>query len=166
MPISTFRLRKATDADIGFLTHVLLISNQERYGKHPGWDADDFCRAMTDDTSAQIAGNVPDSMTYVITHDDADVGRLRLVTTTAVIEIAGLQVLPKHQNRGLGTAVINFVLERAARSGIPVELEVESDNPDARRLYERLGFSGVGEPAGGRQKMVCRTDSGATRNRV
>jgi ribosomal protein S18 acetylase RimI-like enzyme len=159
-PTSPFGLRNATAADINFLTHVLLVTNQDRYREHPGWDAEEFCRAMADDAANQIAGNVAGSTTYVITRADTDVGRLRLVTTTATIEIAGLQILPEHQNRGIGTAVINSVLERATRAGIPVDLEVESDNPGARRLYERLGFRAVGDPAENRQRMLHQLESG------
>jgi ribosomal protein S18 acetylase RimI-like enzyme len=34
---------------------------------------------------------------------------------------------------------------QAAAAGIPLDLAVEKDNPDARRLYERLGFVHAGE---------------------
>ena len=51
-----------------------------------------------------------------------------------------LQVLPKLQSRGLGTAVVQNVIDQGAGRGLPVTLSVVPANPRARRLYERLGF--------------------------
>jgi RimJ/RimL family protein N-acetyltransferase len=48
------------------------------------------------------------------------------------------------QRQGIGTSVIQQVLDEARRSGKPVALQVLKVNP-ARRLYERLGFSVTGE---------------------
>lgn len=76
----------------------------------------------------------------MIVSDGVDVGRIRLVTASDQIEIAGLQVLPMYQNHGIGTAVVRRIIEQAQTAGRSVVLEVETDNPDAQRLYERLDF--------------------------
>jgi ribosomal protein S18 acetylase RimI-like enzyme len=47
--------------------------------------------------------------------------------------------MPDWQNRGLGTTIIQDVIDRLRAPGIPVRLQVLKVNP-ARRLYERLGF--------------------------
>jgi len=156
MSNSAPQLRIATEADVEFLARVLLVTNQDRYSQHPGWDPAEFYQGVVDDAADQVAGNVPDSTTFVITQEGTDIGRLRLVTTSIKIEVAGLQILPAHQNQGIGTAVINSVLDRAHRTGIPVELEVENDNPDARRLYERLGFRADGATRWNRVTLVHR----------
>lgn len=46
---------------------------------------------------------------------------------------------PHHQGRGLGSAVLRAVLERADARGLAVGLNVLQGSP-ARRLYERHGF--------------------------
>ncbi|MFJ5733725.1 GNAT family N-acetyltransferase [Streptomyces paradoxus] len=51
-------------------------------------------------------------------------------------------VAPGRQDEGLGTALIENVLDRCDREGLPTYLE--ASNARSRRLYERLGF----EPAG------------------
>ncbi|WP_367320884.1 GNAT family N-acetyltransferase [Streptomyces sp. HUAS ZL42] len=60
-------------------------------------------------------------------------------------------VVPEHQGRGLGTALIRPVLDRCDREGLPVYLE--ASNARSRRLYERLGFVCTGRapdlPEGG-----------------
>lgn len=160
-------LRRATRADIGFLATVVLLGVEERYQGRPGWDRGAFYRGLTDDAADQVAGGPPNSVTYVIVNDRVDVGRLRLVTTAHRVEIAGVQVLPDHQNRGIGTAVITHVTDEAAVAGLPVALDVEIDNPDARRLYERLLFRVDGPVVNDRQPMIwagpatadARTDS-------
>jgi GNAT superfamily N-acetyltransferase len=53
--------------------------------------------------------------------------------------LAQLEILPRYQNRGLGTAIVGHVIAEAARVNRHVELQVLRPNP-ARRLYERLGF--------------------------
>jgi len=51
-----------------------------------------------------------------------------------------LQVLPEHQGQGIGTAVVERVIEEAAARGVSVTLSVVPANPRAKQLYERLGF--------------------------
>ncbi|MCH5677346.1 GNAT family N-acetyltransferase [Streptomyces gilvus] len=53
-------------------------------------------------------------------------------------------VTPKRQGEGLGTALIQHVLARCDREGLPAYLEASSAR--SRALYERLGFELVGEP--------------------
>ena len=69
--------------------------------------------------------------------------------------VRSLVIVPEMQRRGLGTLVMREVLAAAARRGQDVALEVLTVNPEARRLYERLGFveeSGTAE----RARMVWR----------
>lgn len=150
----TPQLRTASSDDVEFLARVVLLANQDRYRERPDWDADAFHRGLIDDAADQVAGGPENSTTYVIVDDATDVGRLRLVSTSQQLEIAGLQVLPDHQNRGVGTAVIRGILDQSRVSGIPLVLEVETDNPDAQRLYERLGFAPASEVNGDRRPMT------------
>lgn len=61
-----------------------------------------------------------------------------------------LGVDPDHQGQGLGTALLNPVLQRAREEGIPCYLE--TSDPANLPFYERLGFRVVGHrqiPGGG-----------------
>ncbi len=51
-------------------------------------------------------------------------------------------VAPDRQGEGLGTALIESVLDRCDREGLPAYLEASSDR--SRGLYERLGFEFTG----------------------
>lgn len=148
-------LRTASPGDVDFLARVVLLANEDRYAGRPDWDRDAFLLGLVDDAADQVHGGPPDSTTSVIEIDGAPVGRLRLVVAADRIEIAGIQVLPAYQRRGIGTAILRDVLGRAERDRVPVILEVETDNPDARRLYERLGFAAAVTVEGDRRTMTC-----------
>lgn len=52
-------------------------------------------------------------------------------------------VVPEEQGRGIGSQLLETVLQRCDATGTPAYLEATS--PDNRRLYERRGFEVVGE---------------------
>lgn len=68
---------------------------------------------------------------------------------------------PGVQGRGLGTAVLRFLLDEADAAGAPVRLTVLNGSP-ARRLYERHGFTWESEDPVD-VVMVRRPRSGAPR---
>ena len=52
---------------------------------------------------------------------------------------------PAHRGQGLGSKLIEFAEQRILAESPNVFMCVSSFNPDARRLYERLGYRMVGE---------------------
>jgi len=60
--------------------------------------------------------------------------------------ISNVAVSPAWRNRGIGALLMRAAFVEAERDGMrSVVLDVETDNPDAQRLYERLGFRVTGE---------------------
>lgn len=58
-----------------------------------------------------------------------------------VAYIGGFGVSAKFQNQGLGSKILTETIETLREEGFKrIELIVESDNPRAIRLYEKLGF--------------------------
>ncbi|MGW2570557.1 GNAT family N-acetyltransferase [Streptomyces sp. NPDC001537] len=53
-------------------------------------------------------------------------------------------VTPEHQGEGIGSALVQHVLDRCDREGLPAYLEASSAR--SRVLYERLGFELTGRP--------------------
>src|SRR5262252_8858323 len=52
-----------------------------------------------------------------------------------------LSVIPKHRCRGIGTALLTAVLERARETGVvAMDLEIAADHSRAESLYRRFGF--------------------------
>lgn len=52
---------------------------------------------------------------------------------------------PAIQGRGIGTSIIRNLQSEAAEADTELDLGVELDNPRARELYERLGFTAIGQ---------------------
>lgn len=53
--------------------------------------------------------------------------------------LAFIGVAPRHQGKGLGSALLEATLARVDAKGLPAYLE--NSNPRNRKLYERAGFS-------------------------
>ena len=139
--MNALEVRKALTEDLEFLASVLILADQDRLAGREGWDREQFVDRCRTQTGEEVTGKVANSLTSVVEADGVPVGRLRVVRTSEELFIAGIQVLPEHQGRGIGSRVVRSVIDEGRREGLPVRLEVGKDNPDAKLLYLRLGFS-------------------------
>lgn len=128
-----YRLRPVTDADYDFI--YALNSTTMRPYVEPIWGWDEALQREAFERRWN-----PDNQQIIIV-DERDAGRVTLNETPELIYIAQINLLPEFQGKGIGSAVIESVKADAARAGKVVELRVLKTNPDARRLYERLGFA-------------------------
>jgi ribosomal protein S18 acetylase RimI-like enzyme len=140
-----YRIRPATVQDAGFLAEVVFEATRAQGRLPDGLDEQEWRAGYADWTREQLLGDLRDSTTSVIETGGKPAGRLRVVSTAGYLELAGIQLLPGFQRYGIGTAIIEDLKAQAVALGVPLDLGVEKDNPDARRLYERLGFVPVGE---------------------
>jgi ribosomal protein S18 acetylase RimI-like enzyme len=61
----------------------------------------------------------------------------------------GFRIKPVYRGRGLGTQMMDIVEKDLVKRGFHyVTLNVGRDNPDARRLYERLGYTVIAAEPG------------------
>ncbi len=78
----------------------------------------------------------------VLVSGGSDAGWLHCSETRFVIHLGHLYLVPDKRNRGLGTAFLTWMSDRARRKGKDFTLDVMKNNR-ARALYERLGFRPV-----------------------
>jgi GNAT superfamily N-acetyltransferase len=76
--------------------------------------------------------------------DGDPAGRLMVMRWHDEILIVDIALLPAHRSRGIGTRVLEAIIEEAADAGSKLTIHVERMNP-ALRLYQRLGFEPVGD---------------------
>jgi ribosomal protein S18 acetylase RimI-like enzyme len=76
----------------------------------------------------------------VVEVGEVAVGTVALKRDPDCVHLVELQILPEHQRRGLGSALLVAVCERAQADSLPLRLQVLHENHGARRLYERHGF--------------------------
>ncbi len=81
----------------------------------------------------------------VIQFEKTDVGRLRVVRTSDEIYIGGIQILPKYQNKGIGSAILEDLVKQSEELKLPIKLEVAKVNKRGQKFYESFGFVTVGE---------------------
>jgi len=80
----------------------------------------------------------------IITYAGDDVGWLQTKAAEDAVFIGSIYLDTPFHGRGIGTQVMQIVIDEARRDGKAVALGVVKINP-ARRLYERLGFRTAGE---------------------
>jgi ribosomal protein S18 acetylase RimI-like enzyme len=81
----------------------------------------------------------PNADPQIIIEVDRAIGRLLVSRLADEIWLVDIALLPEWRGRGIGSALLQQLLDEAARASKPVRLHVEKSNP-AQRLYRRLGF--------------------------
>jgi ribosomal protein S18 acetylase RimI-like enzyme len=134
--VSTLSVRKAHASDREFLFGLHVATMRDYVGQTWGWD-DGEQRRMFDEHF-----NTTD--VDVIECDGKAIGMQVVSTTQDSLELDNIEILPEHQGRGYGSALIGDILRRARATRRQVHLQVLKVNP-ARALYTRLGFELTGE---------------------
>jgi ribosomal protein S18 acetylase RimI-like enzyme len=75
----------------------------------------------------------------IVHMDGQDVGVIGVTRRPSEYFLDNVQIVPAYQGRGIGSALIRELQDRAERAGVPIGLQVILSNR-ARSLYERLGF--------------------------
>ena len=78
----------------------------------------------------------------VIMADKVPVGRLYVMRGRDEIRIIDIALLPEYRQQGIGTPLIQRLLDEAQEQGKNVRIHVEVFNP-SQQLFERLGFTKI-----------------------
>ena len=133
MPL-VFELRPATRSDLGFCWPIYRDAMKPLTEALGAWNEASQQKLIED--------AVVDAGTSILRQHEDDAGWLQVEETRHVVHLQQLFVLPAMRNRGLGTAFLSWMKERADRKRKDLTLEVMTNNP-ARHLYERLGFKAI-----------------------
>ena len=128
-----------------------------------GWDKpqqEAFLRMQFKAQRSSYAMQFPNADYRIIVHDGRAAGRLIVDRSGDNILLIDIALLPEFRNAGIGSTLMKQVMAEAARSQKPVKLHVEKFNR-ARRFYDRLGFSTVGDH-GIYLEMVWKPEFGAS----
>ena len=130
-----WQLRRAVPADRDFLFEIHRQALGPYIEQTWGWDEDEQ-RAHFD---AAFEGGV----WQVILFCGRPVAMIRTTETENRIYLDDIEIAPAFQRKGLDSAIVTWVIAQASAAGKATSLQVLRVNP-ARRLYERLGFEGIG----------------------
>jgi ribosomal protein S18 acetylase RimI-like enzyme len=139
-------LRPETAEDMGFLRALYASTRADEMSWVP-WPEEQKREFLDMQFSAQhvyYRDQFSDAEFSVILVDGSPAGRIYVHRRPDEISLVDIALVPELRNGGLGTTLIRELLAESERTGIPLRIHVEHQNP-ARRLYERLGFRAIAD---------------------
>jgi GNAT superfamily N-acetyltransferase len=103
--------------------------------------------------AARLRAIIRPGLDQIVLLEGRPIGILAMTAEPHRLWLRRIHILSADQGKGVGTALINFVLTEGCRLGLPVFLRVHRDNR-AQLLYARLGFRITGEASGDRLEMT------------
>ncbi|NJN54354.1 MAG: GNAT family N-acetyltransferase [Anaerolineae bacterium] len=147
MPDYTITFRPYTAVDLPFIQAVYASSREVEMAIVP-WTEEEKSRFLEMQCRAQLhhyEAHYQGAEHLIILKDAESVGRLYVHRTAQEIRLMDITLLPAYRRQSIGSQIIGDLLRESEQSNRSVTLHVELINPDAYRLYERLGFTAVSQ---------------------
>ncbi|MBT3291959.1 MAG: GNAT family N-acetyltransferase [Victivallales bacterium] len=126
-------LRQATNADSEFAYQTKKAAFRTYVAAAGGWDEAEQRQLHRRRFAEQEF--------QVVQVSGEDVGVLVVARGLDCMKVNQLFILPEHQGRGIGEAIMKRVIEDAEGHGLPIRLRVLKANPRAAAFYRKLGFA-------------------------
>ena len=129
-------LRAATIDDLGFIFNTYKATMKAYIEAITEWD--EFAQRQHYEATFSVKDF------QIVQFDAEDVGVLSLLDLDTYTFLARIEILPDYQNRGLGSAILRWLIQDAKKHKKPIMLRVYKNNP-AQHLYRRLGWQVVSQ---------------------
>lgn len=142
------QLRLVEQSDEPFLYDLFANTKGQQFRLLPLEPAqfDALVRMQFDAQRLSYRQNNPASEHFLILFEGRPAGRLWIDDRPDELWIIDLVLHPEFEGRGIGRALVQHVIERAASRAVPVGLYVDLMNQRAFELYRSLGFEVSGDP--------------------
>jgi GNAT superfamily N-acetyltransferase len=134
-----------THDDAAFLLALYASTRAEEIAAW-GWDeatARLFVEQQHRAREAAYASADPDADDRILlSPEDEPIGRVRVARGPEEIRLVDVALLPEWRGRGVGSRLLEALIEEAGARHTPLRLSVLRESP-ARRLYERAGLAPV-----------------------
>lgn len=140
-------LRPVNAADEPFLFEVYSSTRQDEMAL-VDWSETEKEAFLQMQYQAQRQGYLkqfPEADWQIVLLDDIPIGRLIVDRRPQEVGLMDIALLPPYRRQGIGTRFIKQVMAEATAKQMPVRLYVAKNNEGAFRLYQRLGFTTIGE---------------------
>ena len=136
------RLRPVTAEDDAFLLSVYAGTRADELGQVEWQEGQKelFLKWQFDLQRREYNARFPDADYNVILINEQPAGRFWIGRDSEQIRLLDIALLSEFQNRGAGTALVNYLIDEARRENKALRHMVFVLNNDAHRFYERLGF--------------------------
>src|SRR5262249_46377085 len=138
-PAGVLTLRPERDEDKDFRYRLFCDSRQPEFALLLTPDA--FQQIMTQQFQAQTVSyraQFPQARFDIIELGGRPIGRIVVDRPGSMLHIVDQAIIPALRSRGIGTAIMRALMDEAGAAGLPVRLEVASENDPSLRLYRRL----------------------------
>lgn len=133
--------RPLCSEDLPFLANLYRSTRETELSRTP-WTEDEkqaFIGMQFEAQHRHYQQHYPDALWMVIEKGSVPVGRLYLERWTNEHRIIDIALVPEAQGHGIGSAILEDLIDEAEQAGKTLSIHVEKENP-AMRLYRRLGF--------------------------
>lgn len=140
-PVGLLHLRPERDDDRDFRYQLFCDSRQPEFALLLAPPV--YQQVMTHQFQAQTVSyrnDFPQARFDIIELAGERIGRMVLDRPGTMVHIVDQAIVPELRGRGIGTAIMRSLMDEAQAAGVPVRLEVASENDPSFRLYQRLGF--------------------------
>jgi ribosomal protein S18 acetylase RimI-like enzyme len=138
-------LRPISDSDDQFLLGVYASTREDELSQAEWAEGqrEMFLRWQFDMQRREYDARFPDAAYNVIMVDQQRAGRIWVGSDDEQMRLLDIALLPQFQNRGVGTALLQRLMNQAANRGKVLRHMVFVLNNNAERFYERLGFNRI-----------------------
>jgi ribosomal protein S18 acetylase RimI-like enzyme len=137
------RLRPVTPEDEVILLKIYASTREEEMQQAAGWSDEQkemFLRWQLEMQRNDYERRFPRADYQIILFAGEPAGRLWVGRTPEQIRLLDIAILPRFQNRKIGTYLLRNLIKESEETGIPLRHMIFKLNTEARRFYERLGF--------------------------
>jgi ribosomal protein S18 acetylase RimI-like enzyme len=140
-------LRPVTASDESFLYEVYCSTRQDELALVEWRDSDKetFLQMQYQAQRQGYLKQFPTADWQIVLLDDVPIGRLIVDRRPQEVGLMDIALLLPYRRQGIGTRFIKQVMAEATAKQMPVRLYVSKINEGAFRLYQRLGFTTIGE---------------------
>jgi RimJ/RimL family protein N-acetyltransferase len=145
-PAGMLRLRPEQDTDDAF-RFILFCQSRPTELVLPTFEPaarEQLMRIQHRGQAMSYRANFPGARFDIIELEGAAIGRLVADYGGRDIAIVDWAITPEMRGRGIGTAIMQAIVQEARQANRQIRLNVMSGNAAALRLYLRLGFEPVG----------------------
>jgi ribosomal protein S18 acetylase RimI-like enzyme len=144
--MGSLELRPVCEADNDFVYSVYASSRAEEMERVP-WDEaaeQSFLQMQFAAQQTHYRTYFPQATHDVILAEGTPVGRLYVDRRATEIRILDIGLLPEARGHGIGSHILQDLMEEAEAAKKTLSIYVESSNPSLQ-LFQRLGFVKAGE---------------------
>lgn len=146
-------LRLATMHDFSFVYSLYFLPENNPYLLYDNMTEDAFLPIFEEQLKEKVK--------YIFEIENTPVGMAKLAPyahrMSHIVYVGAVAIHPSFSGKGFGLQLMHTITEWAKVNGCTrLELDVDEDNPKAKRLYEKAGY----EVEGLLKKYSCRKDTG------